>query len=111
MSKRDDFQLLEDMIESCERILQYTSGLNTLDESMVRDAVARNLEIIGEASNRLSDDFKVQHPEVSWNEIRGFRNRLIHEYFGIDFELVWVIVKNEIPGLLDQLKSWRGLNQ
>lgn len=54
------------------------------------------------------DDFKVQHPEVSWNEIRGFRNRLIHEYFGIDFELVWVIVTNEVPGLLDQLKSWRG---
>lgn len=107
MSKRDDFQLLEDMIESSERILLYTKGLDALDDSMVCDAVARNLEIIREAANRLSADFKARHTAVKWNEIRGFRNRLVHEYFGVDFQLVWMIVRYEIPQLLSQLRAWR----
>lgn len=108
MSKRDDLQLLDDMIESSERILHYTKGLDALDDPMVCDAVARNLEIIGEAANRLSADFKANHSAVKWKEIRGFRNRLVHEYFGVDFQLVWMVVQNEIPQLLSHLRALRG---
>ena len=106
MSKRDDHHLVWDMQEACERILEYTQGLKALESQIVRDAVARNLEIIGEAANRLSDAGQAAHPHVPWNEIRGFRNRLVHEYFGVDYDLVWVIVKQDIPDLLEVLKHW-----
>jgi uncharacterized protein with HEPN domain len=75
---------------------------------MVCDAVARNLEIIGEAANRLSADFKANHSAVKWKEIRGFRNRLVHECFGVDFQWVWMVVQNEIPQLLSHLRALRG---
>jgi uncharacterized protein with HEPN domain len=106
MSKREDALLVADMLEACERILSYTKPSNSFDEPIVRDAVARNLGIIGEASNRLSNAWKSEHPEVAWNEIRGFRNRLIHEYFGVDFSVVRAIVETEIPELLLHLRHW-----
>ncbi|MEO7540008.1 MAG: HepT-like ribonuclease domain-containing protein [Pyrinomonadaceae bacterium] len=71
------------------------------------DAVARNFEIIGEAANRLSDEFKSGHPEIDWDRIRGFRNRIVHDYFGIDLAIVWNIAQNFLPKLaidLSQIK-------
>jgi uncharacterized protein with HEPN domain len=55
------------------------------------DAVIRNFEIIGEAANRLPEIFKDQHPDIDWHRIRGFRNRIVHDYMGIDYEIVWEI--------------------
>ena len=107
MSKRDDIQLVLDMIESCERIQAYTAGSTGFESQMVCDAVTRNLEIIGEAANRLSEAGRSAHPECPWDEIRGFRNRLVHEYFGVDYDVVWMIVQHDIPTLLIHLKRWQ----
>ena len=60
-------------------------------DSKTIDAVIRNFEIIGEAANRLPDDFKESHAEIDWHRIRGFRNRIVHDYMGIDYEIVWEI--------------------
>lgn len=69
------------------------------------DAVIRNFEIIGEAANRVSEDFKAGHPEIEWRRIIGLRNRVIHEYFGIDYETVWKIRNENIAVLLDYIKQ------
>ncbi|TAI48346.1 DUF86 domain-containing protein [Flagellimonas allohymeniacidonis] len=108
MSKRDNSLLLLDMLEGAEKILKYTSDLNYesfLDDEMVIDAVARNFEIIGEAANRIDPDFQSAHPQIEWQRITGFRNRIIHEYFGIDYEIMWTIIQENIGELIDELKE------
>ncbi len=72
---------------------------------MVIDAVTRNFEIIGEASNRVNPDFKIEHTQIEWLRITGFRNRIIHEYFGIDYEIMWTIIDENICELVEQLKQ------
>ena len=94
MSRREPLLLVSDILESGRKILDYTAGMDfdsfTKDEKTI-DAVIRNFQIIGEAANRLPDEFREQHSEVDWYRIRGFRNRIIHHYFGIDLEIVWHI--------------------
>ena len=108
MSNRSAKVLIEDILLSAQKIQRYTAGMNfeqfTVDEKTV-DAVARNFEIIGEAANRLSDEFKTHHSQIDWNRIRGFRNRIVHDYFGIDYEIVWNIVENYLPELDAELKK------
>jgi uncharacterized protein with HEPN domain len=70
------------------------------------DAVVRNFEIIGEAANRIDSDFRDKYPEIEWNRIRGFRNRIVHDYFGIDYEIVWEIIEtylDEMSGRLSEI--------
>jgi uncharacterized protein with HEPN domain len=69
------------------------------------DAVIRNFEIIGEAANRLPEIFKDQHPDIDWHRIRGFRNRIVHDYMGIDYEIVWEIKTHYLLALMDRLKN------
>ena len=108
MSKREPSLLVEDIIESANKILSYTENLSfevfTIDSKTI-DAVIRNFEIIGEAANRLSDDFKGKHEGVDWHRIRGFRNRIVHHYFGIDYSIVWEIKESYLPSLIASLKS------
>jgi len=108
MSERSAELLLEDMLESCERIIEYTQGLS-FDEFkknyLVVDAVVRNFTIIGEAAGRIPDEYKVKHPEIEWDRIRGFRNRIVHDYFGIDYQIVWIIIENNIPELRDLIRK------
>jgi uncharacterized protein with HEPN domain len=108
MSKRLPGLLIEDIIESGNKILSYTSGL-TIDQFLADDktvdAVIRNFEIIGEATGNLPDDFKIQYPEIDWRRIKGFRNRIVHEYFGIDYEIVWKIKETFLPEILEKLSS------
>lgn len=97
-----------DMIEAAEKILKYTSNFDYdkfLGDEMVIDAVARNFEIIGEAANRIDPDLKAQYPQINWVSITGFRNRIIHEYFGIDYEIMWTIIEENIAELIDDLKQ------
>ena len=100
MSRREPLLLVSDILESGRKILDYTAGMDfdsfTKDEKTI-DAVIRNFQIIGEAANRLPDEFREQHSEVDWYRIRGFRNRIIHHYFGIDLEIVWHIKKPISP--------------
>ena len=108
MSSRDTNLLLCDIKESAEKILKYTEGLNFLEfqeDDKTVDAVIRNFEIIGEASIRIDEDFKLSHPQIEWKKLRGFRNRIVHEYFGIDIEIVWNIIELDIEELLFQIED------
>ena len=85
MSKRSSDLLLLDMKEAAEKILKYTKGLSFEDflaDDNTIDAVVRNFEIIGEASLRIDEDFRFEHPQIEWKKLRGFRNRIVHDYFG-----------------------------
>jgi uncharacterized protein with HEPN domain len=110
MSKRSPELLIDDMLESGHKIINYTSGF-TFDQfksdSKTVDAVIRNFEIIGEAANRLPDEFKEKHSEIDWHKVRGFRNRIVHDYFGIDYSIVWVIRETFLPELIDKLQKIR----
>lgn len=107
MSKRDPQLLISDMLDSGWKILDYTEGFTfeefAADEKTV-DAVIRNFEIIGEAANRLPEDFKLINAEIDWQRIRGFRNRIVHHYFGIDLSIVWLIKEEFLPNLIRQLQ-------
>lgn len=94
MSKRTPSLLITDIKESCNKILDYTFGLTFeefINDSRTVDAVIRNFEIIGEAANRLPDDFKENFENIDWHRIRGFRNGIVHDYAGIDYSIVWEI--------------------
>jgi len=109
MSKRSSPELLiEDIIKSAEKILKYTAGV-TFEEfeinDLLIDAVIRNFEIIGEAANRLPEDFKEKHNHIEWYRIRGFRNRIVHDYAGIDNSIVWSIIEEFVPIIIDSLKT------
>jgi uncharacterized protein with HEPN domain len=102
MSKRSAELLLEDILESIQKIQKFTKGMSFdkfINDDKTVDAVIRNFEIIGEASNRLSEEFKEKHEEIDWSRIKGFRNRIVHDYFGIDHSIVWKITKGYIPEL------------
>ena len=71
---------------------------------MIQDAVLRNLHILSESTQRLSDALKAKHPEMDWFSIAGFRNVIVHDYLGIDLAQVWEIVKKDLPGLKDKLQ-------
>ncbi|HET7898298.1 MAG TPA: DUF86 domain-containing protein [Flavisolibacter sp.] len=107
MSKREPRLLLSDILESAQKILDYTAGQSFEDftkDSKTVDAVIRNFEIIGEASNRLPEEFRNRFPEIDWHRIRGFRNRIVHDYFGIDQSIVWMIKETFLPQMIVQLQ-------
>ena len=106
--KREIQFLLEDIAEAANKILSFTAGMSFDDfmaDNKTVDAVVRNFEITGEAANRIPDDFKTAHPEIEWRRMIGLRNRIVHEYFGIDYETVWKIKNENIPELLDFIKQ------
>ena len=108
MSEREIKNLLEDIYDAIKKIISYTKGMSYEDfirDDKTVDAVVRNFEIIGEASNRIPDDFKTEHPEIEWRRIVGFRNRIIHEYFGIDYENLWRIKNENIPTLSEFMEQ------
>jgi uncharacterized protein with HEPN domain len=109
MSERDRRLLLEDMLEAALKIKRYTQGydLDTfLSDDKTLDAVIRNFEIIGEAAGRIDDAFKFDNTELSWTHLRGFRNRIVHEYFGIDYEVVWTIIERDLETYIEWLEVY-----
>ncbi len=102
MSKRDPEILLEDILSALEKIRRYTSGMTRegfLADERTMDAVVRNLEIVGEAVRQLPEPFREAHPEIPWWQIAGMRNRIVHDYFGVDAEIVWQVVSASVPEL------------
>jgi uncharacterized protein with HEPN domain len=92
--------------EEIDFVLRHTNTIdkNTFlsDETLTR-AIVRSLEIIGEATKKLPPDFKLLHPQIEWKKIAGTRDVLIHDYFGVDWDIVWDIVVNKLPDLLFQI--------
>jgi len=111
MSRRTFPLLIEDIWEAVEKIERYVSGMDhnafVKDEKTV-DSVVRNLEIIGEAANRLPQNFKIQHSEIEWPQIIGLRHRIVHDYFNIDVEIVWQIIQEDLPVFKSKLSLVRG---
>ncbi|MBN9483395.1 MAG: hypothetical protein BGO70_13010 [Bacteroidetes bacterium 43-93] len=108
MFKRDTQLLLEDILTAAQKILAYTANISYEDfiaDDKTIDAVVRNFEIIGEAANRISEDYKLLHPEIEWRRMIGLRNRIIHEYFGVDYEIVWQIIQENIPELRERIEE------
>lgn len=97
-----------DMQACCQRVNEYTSGLSRRefeDKRMVYDATLRNLELLGEAARHLPDEVRALAPDIPWRRIVGVRNILIHGYLGIDNDIIWDIVKNEVGPLLKSLEK------
>ena len=110
MSKRSMELLVEDIWESIEKIERYTKGMTResfQNDEKTTDAVVRNLEIIGEAAGRLPEDFVNRNSEIEWAKIVGLRNRIVHEYFGVDIQIIWQILEKDLPAFKASLKSIR----
>jgi uncharacterized protein with HEPN domain len=93
---------LQHILDAISEIESYTKGVDFTQfssNSMLFSACVRQLEIVGEAVNRLSDDLIARNPDVEWRKVTGLRNMLIHEYFGIDDRLIWSIIQKNIPDL------------
>lgn len=105
---RDVKVYLDDILDAIEKIRGYTVGLSFeefCNDNKTFDAVVRNLEIIGEAAKNVDNKERKQYSKVEWRKIAGLRDILIHEYFGIDVEIVWDVVKNKLPKLAKSLKD------
>ena|SRR6478609_5482384 len=94
-----------DAIAEVEKYLREASYSDFLSNSEKRFATIKQIEIVGEACNQISETFKVAHPEIEWKPIKGFRNISIHEYFGVNFQIVWEIAKNDLPVLKKQFNN------
>jgi uncharacterized protein with HEPN domain len=99
---KDDLAYIEHILDCIRKINEFSSGL-TLKEfktnEMAQDAIIRNIEIIGEASKKISRDTKQTYYKIPWKEIAGMRDKLIHDYLGVDVIVVWKTIKEDIPAL------------
>lgn len=111
MPNRDDDLLIGDMIDCCKNIFEYTSGMtfqHFLSDRKTIDAVIRNFEVLGEASKRISEELRLSNRQIEWRKIGDFRNILIHDYFGINYEVLWKITEEYLPQqfhFLEQLSA------
>ena len=106
--KRNIKLFFMDILESIENIKEYTQNMNYSDfktDKKTRDAVVRNLEVIGEAAKSMPDEIKNKYSQVNWRAIIGMRDKLIHGYFGVSLQIVWETIKKDIPTLENQIKE------
>lgn len=106
--KKDDTVYLRHILDAIALIEEYVHGLSEnefLTHSMTKDAVAREIEIIGEAANNISGEFQGKHPKMPWKKMTGIRNKIIHEYFNVNFSVVWDTVQEDIPLLKRAIKK------
>jgi uncharacterized protein with HEPN domain len=105
---KSDREYLDHIREEIDFILGSSRGLEKksfMEDPLLKRAFVRSIEIIGEASKSISDDLKRKHPDIEWKKITGARDRLIHGYFSIDYEIVWDIVVNKIPELKTRMDA------
>lgn len=106
MSKREPRLYLEDIKDSIEKIEKYIKDLSfdefTRDDKTI-DAIVRNLTIIGEAARNIPEELKLKNPDIAWSETIGMRNKITHEYFGVDEDILWKTIKEDLPTLKKQI--------
>lgn len=106
MSSRRDRDYLQDICGAIERIQRYVGDMSREQfeqDEKTQDAVIRNLEVIGEAAKHISASTRRDNPTIPWRDLAGVRDKLIHQYFGVNYAIVWKIVREELPPLLPQL--------
>lgn len=106
MIKRGEKLYLKDMVDAINNIEKYTKWISFKQFSrdhMVVDAVVRNFEIIGEAAKHVSRETKSHYPQIPWREIAGMRDKMIHEYFGVEIDIVWETIEKSLPELRETL--------
>jgi len=105
--RAEDRVRVRHMIEACEAAIEFVAGRARTDldtDQMLRFAIVRAVEIIGEAASKISEETRAAHDDIPWKAITGMRNRLVHAYFQIDTDIVWVAATEEIPALLSRLR-------
>lgn len=108
MAKRTVVLYLQDIFISITSIEEYTKGLsfeNFSNDKKTIDAVVRNIEIIGEAARNIPKEFTVNNPQVPWGRMISMRNKVIHEYFGVDLDILWKTINEDLPELKNQLRQ------
>ncbi len=108
MSKREPKLYIENIFHSIQKIEDYTKNMLFVDfeeDEKTMDAVVRNLEIIGEAAKYISQDFGNEFSKIPWKEMISMRNKVSHEYFGVDSEILWETITNDLPVLKEKLKK------
>ncbi len=107
-SRRGDKDYIDDIQDSIKQIEKYIQGYTFeqfVADRKTQDAVVRNLEIMGEAAKHISIGLRKRHSEIPWKSLAGVRDRIVHDYFGINYEMIWQIVTKELPGLDANLKN------
>jgi uncharacterized protein with HEPN domain len=107
MSERKDVDLIQDIVESMSRIIFYMRNMEYDEfkkDKKTQDAVIRNIEIMGEATKALSEKVRKANANIPWKNIAGTRDKLIHNYFGVNIDIIWNIVQDEIPSLLPEIE-------
>lgn len=105
---------LADMLEACEDIAEFVTGVDYEEftrNKLVRSALLQKLTVIGEAASRLPLEFTSRYNDVEWSEIAAFRNRLVHGYFNVEWQIVWTAATEEVPELRKQLVAIAKLEQ
>ena len=107
MSVRPDSACLEDILEAIRRIQNYVGVMSYeqfREDTRTQDAVMRNMEILGEATKNISAAFRKKHTSVPWKQMAALRDRLIHHYFGVNLDIVWGVIQNELPNLAKEIE-------
>jgi uncharacterized protein with HEPN domain len=105
---KSDWVYLGHMLDMCQKGLEISAGKTRRDYDQsvtLQFALVHVIQVIGEAADHISDEFKERYPQVSWFEIIGMRHRIVHDYMNVDEDVVWSVVENDLPSLLEILKK------
>jgi len=105
---RDDWVYIGHMLDMSQKAVEFITGIEKTDYDLdepLRLALTHLIQIVGEAAGRVSIEFQQEHPEIPWHEIIGMRHRIVHDYLGVDEDVVWAVVQNDIPQLVSALNQ------